>query len=170
MKAFNQIWTKVELAFVGIMALAGAFVGFYGILMRYVFVKPVGWVEEVLTYLLVWALLVIISPVQQDNGHIRVESLIDRVSPAWRKVLELLSIIVSFAFCLVMIYYGWNIVEFLLLLDQMSESSLQFPMWLVRLSIPVGFILMAARLVQSGVRLFVKEPDKNNDSCGGMAP
>ncbi len=49
-----------------------------------------------------------------------------------------------------LVWYGWEIVDTSLLIDERSASDLQFPMWLYYLSLPVGSALM---LLRYGIRL-----------------
>lgn len=150
----ESIWTKIELYTVGILALIGAFIGFYGIVMRYVFVQPVGWTEEVITYLLVWGLMIVISPVQKYNEHIRVDFAFDKLSTRMKNVVQIFILTLSTLFSIIVIIYGWRIVENVIKLNQVSQSSLQFPLWIVRLSIPVGFALLTLRFIQSALFTF----------------
>ena len=59
--------------------------------------------------------------------------------------------LVAIAFTSGMVWYGWEVVNTALLLDQRSSSDLQFPMWIYYLALPVGGGLMLIRYL---VRLF----------------
>jgi C4-dicarboxylate transporter, DctQ subunit len=52
---------------------------------------------------------------------------------------------VALDFCLVLVWYGYQIVETALLLDERSSNDLQFPQWIYYLSLPVGSALMVVR-------------------------
>lgn len=150
MKKLDELWTKLELYCVGILSLSAALIGLYGVLMRYVFVQPIGWAEEVITYLMVWALLIIISPVQKDNEHIRLDIVYNKYPKYIKPYIELLILLISIMFTITVVIYGWDIVKGLKMLEQTSQSSLQIPLWIVRLSIPFGFTLLTLRIIQSG--------------------
>lgn len=145
----DEIWTKIELFVVGILALSAAMIGFYGVLMRYVFVKPIGWSEEIIAYLMVWSLLIVISPVQKKQEHIKLDVIYNKYPEKVKPFIDLLILTLSLIFSIVVILYGLDIVESLLRLQQVSQSSLQIPLWIVKLSIPVGFTLLSLRLIQS---------------------
>ena len=151
MKKLESLWTNIELFIVGLFSLSAAFIGFYGIVMRYVFIKPIGWTEEIITYLLVWSLLIVISPVQKYNEHISVDILYNRYPEKVKFYVQFIILVLSFIFSLVVIYYSWQLVESFMKLNQVSQSSLRFPLWIVRLSVPVGFTLLALRFIQSAM-------------------
>jgi C4-dicarboxylate transporter DctQ subunit len=50
-----------------------------------------------------------------------------------------------------MIWYGWQIVDTSLLLDERSSSGLQFPMWIYYCALPAGGVLMTVRYL---IRLY----------------
>ncbi len=71
--------------------------------------------------------------------------------PAAQRWLEAFNCVVALIFCGGMIWYGWQIVDTSLLLDERSSSGLQFPMWIYYASLPAGGVLMAVRYL---IRLY----------------
>ena len=55
-------------------------------------------------------------------------------------------------FCGALVWYGWQIVDTSLLLDETSSTELQFPMWIYYLALPVGSGLMLVRYFMRLVR------------------
>lgn len=165
LEKFDKVWTTIEYYIVGILSLTAILIGFYGIIMRYIFVQPIGWSEEVIIYLMAWALLIILSPVQRDNEHIRLDMLYNRYPQKAKPFVDLFIILISLIFVAVVIIYGLQIVESLKVTNQLSQSTLQMPLWIIRLSVPVGFALFGARLIQSTIVVF--RDIKNNFSSSG---
>ncbi|MBV8915220.1 MAG: TRAP transporter small permease, partial [Acetobacteraceae bacterium] len=56
------------------------------------------------------------------------------------------------AFCAGLVWYGWEIVDTALLIDERSSTDLQFPMWIYYLALPVGAVLMLMRYLIRLVR------------------
>jgi C4-dicarboxylate transporter DctQ subunit len=73
------------------------------------------------------------------------------VPPAGQRWLEAFNCIIALMFCGGMIWYGWQIVDTSLLLDERSSSGLQFPMWIYYSSLPAGGVLMTMRYL---IRLY----------------
>ena len=79
--------------------------------------------------------------------------------PLFQRWLEAFNCIVALIFCAGMIWYGWQIVDTSLLLDERSSSGLQFPMWIYYSALPAGGVLMAVRyLIRLFRYLFVFDP------------
>ncbi len=57
MKNFMRWWDNAELWVAGACALAASLIGFYGLIMRYCFMDPIGWAEEIIIYLITWGSL-----------------------------------------------------------------------------------------------------------------
>src|SRR5215467_16324843 len=55
-------------------------------------------------------------------------------------------------FSAALVWYGWQVVEVALRIDEHSATDLQFPMWIYYASLPAGGALMLARYL---IRLVV---------------
>jgi C4-dicarboxylate transporter DctQ subunit len=85
------------------------------------------------------------------DGHVRPDLVLRLVPPGGQRWLEAFNCVVALVFCGGMIWYGWQIVDTSLLLDERSSSGLQFPMWIYYLALPVGGLLMTVRYL---IRLY----------------
>jgi TRAP-type C4-dicarboxylate transport system permease small subunit len=67
-------------------------------------------------------------------------------------------------FCGALVWYGRQVVEIALLIDERSASDLRFPMWIYYSALPAGGLLMLVRYI---IRLvgFVTNSDRS-----AMAP
>lgn len=80
----------------------------YGMLMRYVLRKPVGWSIEVpeLFFLVVIALG--LAYAQATRGHVRVEFVVMRLPPKVQHILELVGLVLFLAYAVFFIWAGWR--------------------------------------------------------------
>ena len=100
-------------------------------------------------------MMIVSSQLVRTDGHVRPD-LVLRVLPARRqRWVEIFNCLVAIVFCAGMVWYGWEVVDTALLLDQRSSSDLQFPMWIYYLALPVGGGLMLIRYVIRLVALSV---------------
>ena len=87
------------------------------------------------------------------------EDLPCRVQPQAQRWVEAFNCLVAIAFTAGMVWYGWDVVDVAVLLDQRSSSDLQFPIWIYYLALPVGGGLMLIRyLVRLYAYLFRFDP------------
>jgi C4-dicarboxylate transporter DctQ subunit len=74
------------------------------------------------------------------------------LSPRWLRIVEIFNCLAAVVFCAALVWYGWQIVDTSLLIDETSSTDLQFPMWIYYLALPVGSALMLIRYVMRLVR------------------
>ena len=141
-----RLWDSTEQVLAGVLGLVGLGFGLWQVLGRYLFPRQaISYAEEVIVYLIIWAVMLISSDLVGRDGHVRsdlVLRLIPRPALRW---IEVLNCIVALVFCGGLVWYGWQIVDTALLLDERSATDLQFPKWIYYLSLPVGSALMFVR-------------------------
>jgi C4-dicarboxylate transporter, DctQ subunit len=148
----NTIWDTIERTLVGLLGLLAMVVGLVQVLGRYFFPQyAISWAEEVIVYLIVWGVMIISSQLVRTDGHVRPDLVLRLVPPQGQRWLEAFNCIVALVFCAGMIWYGWEIVDTSLLLDERSSSGLQFPMYIYYSALPVGGVLMLVRYL---IRLY----------------
>lgn len=148
----NTIWDVIERTLVGLLGLLAMLVGLVQVLGRYFFPEyAISWAEEVIVYLVVWGVMIISSQLVRTDGHVRPDLVLRLVPPQGQRWLEAFNCIVALIFCAGMVWYGWDIVDTSLLLDERSSSGLQFPMYIYYSALPAGGVLMFARYL---IRLY----------------
>jgi len=118
----------------------------YGVVMRYVFESPLYWVDEISTYLAVWAALFGWSVAERDGHHIRVTLLVDRVPAPVRRWMLLASSALSAGFCLFLAYLG-VVLELRYVNSGQVTLNTQAPLWLVYLAVPLAALMLGGRYV-----------------------
>lgn len=148
----DTIWDTIERTLVGILGALAMIVGLVQVIGRYfVPAMAISWAEEVIVYLIVWAVMIISSQLVRTDGHVRPDLILRLVPPAGQRWLEAFNCVVALVFCLGMVWYGWEIVDTSLMLEETSSSRLQFPMWIYYASLPAGGALMTVRYL---IRLY----------------
>jgi C4-dicarboxylate transporter, DctQ subunit len=115
----------------------------------------IGWAEEVIVYLAIWAIMIVSSQLVRTDGHVRPDLVLRIMPPQAQRWVEVCNCLVALAFCFGMVWYGWEIVDTAWVLDETSATGLAFPMWLYYLALPVGGLLMFVRYVIRLVRYAV---------------
>ena len=141
-----KIWDHAEQAIVGILGLTALACAVWQVLSRYVFPQQsIGYAEEVIVYLLIWAVMIVSSQLTRTDSHVRPDVLRNVVPPALARWLELFNCAAAVVFCAALAWYGWQIVATAIALDERSASDLRFPMWIYYAALPAGGALMALR-------------------------
>jgi TRAP-type C4-dicarboxylate transport system permease small subunit len=129
-----------------LQALCVALIGTYAVLVllqvlfRYVLNQPLFWAEEVIRYGLVWSVLLGSALVAYERGHIRIDILGALLGARARRLLDVLTRTLSWAFLVILLVAGARFVERTLF---QSSPSLGVPMWVVYAAVPVGAAIEA---------------------------
>lgn len=131
--------------------------GFYQVVLRYVFSSGYQWMEGWIVLLTVWAALFGGSRAIRDRIHARVGVLADALPRRPRQVLNLLVIALCIVFCVTMMTFGLQYVQFMYGTGSRS-LRVQIPAWQVFIIVPTFLGLYALRYLIEFVRI-ARDPD-----------
>ena len=153
-------WDKVEETLVGLLGLIALVIGLLQVVGRYIDpARAISYAEEVIVYLIIWAIMIVSSQLVRRDGHVRPDLVLRLLSPRWLRIMEIFNCLVAIVFCAALVWYGWEIVDTSLLINETSSTDLQFPMWIYYLALPVGSALMLVRYIMRLVRfMFFFDP------------
>jgi C4-dicarboxylate transporter DctQ subunit len=148
----DTLWDRIERTLVGILGAVAMLVGLVQVVGRYFFPEhAISYAEEVIVYLIVWGVMIISSQLVRTDGHVRPDLVLRLVPPRGQRWMEVSNCLVALAFSVGMVWYGWEIVQTSLMLDERSSTDLGFPMWLYYAALPTGGLLMTVRYL---IRLY----------------
>jgi len=136
-----------EEIFVGAVLAFSAGLLFVNVVLRYWFLAPIGWAEELSLYVVVWMVFVGASVAVRTRGHIAIDLLALALSPANRRRLSLLVGVIVLVFLAFFIYYSGGHTLRIRASGQLTPVMLE-PMWLTYLAMPTGGALMFLRTCQ----------------------
>jgi C4-dicarboxylate transporter, DctQ subunit len=142
----DRLWNRIERNLVGVLGAAALLTAVVQVFGRYI--DPAGaitWAEEVIVYIAVWAVMIAASQLVRRDGHVRPDVVLRLLRPGAQRWVEMFNCVVAIAFTFGMVWYGWQVVNTALLLDQRSSSDLQFPIWIYYAALPIGGLLMLTR-------------------------
>jgi C4-dicarboxylate transporter DctQ subunit len=147
-----ELWNRLEQWGAGILGACGLAVGAYQIFGRYISHRlAITWGDEVIVYLIVWAIFLASSQLVRSDGHVRPD-LVLRVLPVRvQRVVEIGNCLVALAFCGGLAWLGFEITSGSFEIDERSSTGLSFPLWLYYAALPTGAALMSMRYV---IRLY----------------
>lgn len=142
-KKFIELWDTVELNLTGILSLFALCAAFYQVITRYFLNWAPEWAEESVLYLIIWAVFIIGSKLVREDHHVGADFLIQKLPFRIKRKVAIITSILALLFCLIVVFYGVQIVSMALQSDERSPTRMRFPMWIAYLSVPVGCFLMA---------------------------
>jgi C4-dicarboxylate transporter, DctQ subunit len=146
-------WDWIEETLVGLLGLIALVIGLLQVIGRYFDpARAISYAEEVIVYLIIWAIMIVSSQLVRRDGHVRPDLVLRLLPPRWLRFVEIFNCLVAIVFCGALVWYGWEIVDTSLLISETSSTDLQFPMWIYYLALPVGSALMLLRYILRLVR------------------
>jgi len=118
-----------------------------------------------------WIVFPMIGVLLRRERHITVDVLPHFLKGRALMVLRILVTALSLAGCLVFAVYGVDTVGFFRRLGQTSTTELEFPLWWLYVSYPVGFFMAANFCVEMLLRQLAGEPPPRRETpeeIGGL--
>ncbi len=148
MATIIRYWGRIEAWLMGVLAAMALALICFEVATRYFAPTYLpDWGSEFVIYFVVWAIFIAGSSLVEEGRHVRADIIIRLLSPVWQRVLELVSCAAGLLFCAVVAWYGLEVVTFAYDLEEVSESSMQFPLYLYYAGMPLGFGMMVIRYI-----------------------
>ncbi len=133
------------------------------VVARYVFSAPTIWAAEISQMFLIWGMYVALPHTIARRKNINIELLHERL-PAWaQRICDLVTIVFTGFFCVVVFWFGWEIAWDSFVRGRSTGTMLNIPNWWTEMVIPLGFglsvLVCAADLVRLARGKQLPEPD-----------
>jgi C4-dicarboxylate transporter DctQ subunit len=139
-------WNRVEQWLVATIAIAAIVVFMYGMLARFLLPQLApDWAGEVTIFLVIWAVMLSASALAGEHRHVRADLIVRLLPRTTRIAAEIFNLVISIAFCGAMVWSGYLVVDFALLLDERSASTLRIPIVYYYACLPIAMALVTVR-------------------------
>ena len=139
-------WNRVEQWLVAAIAVAAIVVFMYGMLARFLLPQLApDWAGEVTIFLVIWAVMLSASALAGEHRHVRADLIVRLLPRTTRIAAETFNLLMSIAFCSAMVWSGYLVVDFALLLDERSASTLRIPIVYYSACLPIAMALVTLR-------------------------
>lgn len=132
------------------------------VILRRVFNAPLIFADEVSGYLLVLVTLMGISYTLQEDAHIQVKMLIDRISLRKRMVLRMLMSTMAIIYTLVLLYYTSQLTWESYHIGAFSPTPSQLPLFPFQLVMPLGFLFFLLELIKEITQSILRQPSSSS--------
>ncbi len=153
-------------------AWAFVLVGFfitYEVFMRYVFIRPTVWVDEVSRITQIWAAYLAAGLALRHREMIVIDVAFRKEGTLARRLVESFGLVLIAGFCAVTVHYGLQIWWASTVRGHTTDTYLALPKWLTQASIWVGFGLLGLQALAEIVKLWRPGSDAKGDT-GADAP
>jgi TRAP-type C4-dicarboxylate transport system permease small subunit len=140
------ILRDIPRAAIGAIIVIAIAINFSNIVGRYVFLTPLPWAEEVLSFLVIWGVFLGAIAACYDNRHLVMDLFVGAFPAPLRRTIEGLVLASLVVFCLFVFVQAWAIVAIMARMGQVSITA-EIPMTVPYSAFVVGFGCMALAAV-----------------------
>src|SRR5882757_2152296 len=114
-----KVWDRIERTLVGVLGLAALAFALWQVLSRYFLPQQsISYAEEVIVYLVIWAIMIVSSQLVRTDSHVRPDLVLTILASRISRWLEVFSCLAAIVFSGALVWYGRQIVEIALLIDE----------------------------------------------------
>ena len=145
MKKFYEGYNRFEKVILGVLMCMLILMGFAQVVFRFALHISLAWVEELLTFLLVWVAYLGASAATNERKHILVSMFVDLLPASLRIRFTLFSQALWLACAVVMTYLGWHMT--MNYIDRGATTlGGKLPFWGASIAIPLCMALISIRV------------------------
>lgn len=138
----------------------------YEVVMRYVFLSPTIWVDEISRIIQVWATFMATAYVLKHRQHIIIDLTFRNVESVQRRIVETFSLLVIAFFGLVAAKYGWDLWLKSTLAGHTTDSYLAVPKVYIQSSIWFGFGLVSLQALVEIIKVWTGQANLQRSELG----
>jgi C4-dicarboxylate transporter DctQ subunit len=151
-EAVHRVEEGLIAAILGVMTV----LAFVQVVLRYVFNSGFIWALEANFYLFSWLVMVGIAYCVRVRAHIGVDAALRLLSPAPRRVIGILVVLLALLYAALMLYGSIQYIDRMYIIDIEAED-IPVKRWILSICLPLGFIALFIRLLEMGWRIYTGE-------------
>lgn len=146
MKRLLKIWNATENTIIGLLLLSALGMSLFDMFARIANPKWVtGFSEEVVVYIVLWALFIASSTLTQEGRQVRADLIVQMLPLTGRRLAEIVHCLIGLAFSATLFYFSYLGAYEAWEYGDLSVGTLRMPLWIFYTSLPVGFGLVVLR-------------------------
>jgi TRAP-type C4-dicarboxylate transport system permease small subunit len=118
------------------------------VVTRYIFNRPLGWVTEVGSYVLLYVTFLVAAWVLRGEGHVAMDTITNLFLPKTQSLIKAVTSAVSAFVCLVLAWFGLKVSWDLLQAGYFTPTMLELPKWFLTAIIFLGSLLLAIQFIR----------------------
>ena len=138
---------------------------FIQVVLRYLFQSGIVWSLEATTYTFGWLVVVGMAYGVRTRSHIAADVLTRSLAPRTQRIVAGMALALCLSYCALMTYASLIFVDGLVELGH-DAQDIPLPRWLLVSILPVGFSLLALRLLQAGWSYFLPQASPAEEQGG----
>ena len=151
MPGLNRALTTIENVLAAGTLAAAALMAILAVMLRQIFGVFLFWSEEAIIYLVIYSTFLGAVITLRHHEHVNVDVIAAFLGKRGKQVMALIALAVTMIYLAVIGYFAWMLV-FEPFSSSTTTPAMHLPLWVVELSVPIGFTLMFLRAIELMVR------------------
>jgi TRAP-type C4-dicarboxylate transport system permease small subunit len=148
-RRFNDILERIVVTAACLVVAVIVLLPFLGVVVRWITGEGYSFLAETAPQLVPWVVFPMIGVLLRCDGHIAVDMLPHFLKGRSQTVLRVLVLVICLVATLAMAWFGMRTTAFFAKLGQLSTTEIEFPLWYLYVSYPVGLLLAANFCLES---------------------
>jgi len=123
----------------------------FGIVSRYFFGRPIGWIVEISEYSLLFIAFLVAAWVLKHDGHVKMDMVVDRLRSKDQDLLNGITAIISAVVCLILTYYSARVTIELYQIGYYTPTTLEVPKFIIVAIIVIGSFVLSLQLIRRAI-------------------
>jgi len=160
MGSMGKIFDKLLVSlfwFAGILLMFSTVGTCVDVIFRYFFNQPIHWMLEITEYIMLYIPFLGAGFVLKEEGHIRVDILINHFNESTRRVLNILTSFVGGMVMLIYTWFGGQVTWEYFKRGVPALESLKTPMFLILMIIPIGGFFFTIQFFRQMIHYYSKQ-------------
>jgi len=136
-----------------------------GIIARYIFNYPLGWVVEICEYSLLYVTFLVAAWVLRQNQHVSVDLFYSKFSPRGQSIASMATSIAAGIVFMIIVYYGVKVTKHQFDTKYFTPTILEAPKFAITLIIPIGTFLLLIQIIRKTYRHIQELTKGDSSSC-----
>jgi TRAP-type C4-dicarboxylate transport system permease small subunit len=115
---------------------------------RYFLGYPLGWVNEINSYILLYIPFLVGAWVLREEGHVIIDILLERLNPRNQSLINIITSMVSAVVCFILAWYGavdtWDLFQ----TNYFTPTQLELPKWIISVIIFIGSFFLFVQFLR----------------------
>ncbi len=139
-----------------LLVLASIAIVTYSVVMRYALNTPQTWTDELVSYFLVYIVMLGVAESLRRGDHIGVDLITERLPSRLRRWTEIWGLLVVIAVAASLLISSYDMVVFSYNVGLYSEGYVEAPLWIPQMALVIGSAMLVFTAANRLLRLFLR--------------
>ncbi|NEX19922.1 TRAP transporter small permease [Thiorhodococcus mannitoliphagus] len=143
---FFRLIDKAEEAIISLLLVAMTLLVFWEVILRFVFNTGLSWGQEATLHLSAWFVLFGVSYGLKVGAHIGVDAFVQLLSPLGQRLITIIAVLLSLAYCGLFIYGSWVYLSKMHMIG-IELEDIEVQTWIAHSILLIGLVMLTIRLL-----------------------